>query len=79
LTVVDKVHSYHLPPTPLLNDLIARFYFGAPASPDDYPFLAFDPDYIAVGRFARWTGLYPPSVLEMCCRPVVAVGGVRTV
>lgn len=74
LTVADETHSYHLPPTPLLNDLIARVYFGAPASPDDYPFLAFDPDYIAVGRFARWTGLYPPSVLEMCCRPVVAVG-----
>ena len=74
LTVVDEAHLYHLPPTPLLNNLIARVYFGAPASPGDYPFLAFDPDYIAVGRFARWTGLYPPSVLEMCCRPVVAVG-----
>lgn len=74
LTVVDEVHRYHLPPTPLLNDLIARVYFGASASPDDYPFLAFDPDYIAVGRFARWTGLYPPSVLDACCRRVIAVG-----
>lgn len=74
LTVVDDARSYHLPPTPLLNGLIARVYFGAPASPDDYPFLAFDPDYVAVGRFARWTGLYAPSTLEMCCRRVVAVG-----
>lgn len=74
LTVVDDNHLYHLPPTPLLNNLIARVYFGSPASPDDYPFLSFDPDYIAVGRFARWTGLYPPSVLEVCCRRIAAVG-----
>lgn len=74
LTFIDEDHRYHLPPTPLLNDLIARVYFDAPNLPNDYPFLTFEPDYIAVGRFARWTNLYPPPILDVCCRRVAAFG-----
>jgi len=74
VTFVDEAHRYHIPPTSLLNRLIAHVYFGAPYAPEEYDFQEADPDYVVVGRFARWTNLYPQEFLEQDCRLVVTMG-----
>jgi hypothetical protein len=40
----------------------------------DYDFQRFDPDYLIVGRFAKWTGLYPTDFLEHKCTLVGSIG-----
>lgn len=74
VTFVDDVRLYHLPPTSLLNTLIQDVYGGGTYQPTDYDFRQFNPDYIVVGRFARWTGLYPRDFLERGCRRLAAIG-----
>lgn len=74
VTFADEARYYHLPPTPLLNTLIAHVNLGLPYSPEEYNFQQFGPDYLIVGRFARWTGLYPVEFLENHCRHIVTTG-----
>lgn len=74
VTFIDEAHRYHLPPTSLLNQLIAHVYFGASYTSEAYDFQEANPDYVIVGRFARWTNLYPQEFLEQDCRLVVTMG-----
>lgn len=67
-------HSYHHPPTSLLNALIAHKNLGAPYDPGVYDFQEYGPAYIVVGSFAKWTGLYPPDFLKQQCTLVQSTG-----
>jgi 4-amino-4-deoxy-L-arabinose transferase-like glycosyltransferase len=71
---LDTTHRYHFPPTPLLNTLIAQANLGVTGDVVDYDFLAAQPDYVVVGRFAQWTNLYPMAILAARGRPVVTIG-----
>ena len=48
---------------------------GAPPA-QDYDFVLADhPDYVLVGGFARWVGLYPAKMLAADYRLVTRIGG----
>jgi len=65
--------TYHHPPYEITNALTERMWYGAPVSPQVYDFLAFHPDYLIRGPFARWTGIYPQDLLQYCSL-VVTIG-----
>lgn len=67
-------HDYHHPPTSLLNSLIAYKNLGVPCDPRAYNFQQYEPAYIVVGPFAKWTGLYPQDFLEEKCTLLVSIG-----
>jgi hypothetical protein len=67
-------HNYHHPPTSLLNSLIAHGNLGVPYDPGIYDFEQYGPAYVVVGSFAKWTGLYPPDLLERECTLVKSIG-----
>ena len=52
---------YHHPPAQLSVALIRRAYLGQDA-PAEYDPLTADPDYLVVGPFSRWWGLYEPVI-----------------
>lgn len=66
--------DFHHPPTSLLNLLIAHVHLGAAYDPNTYDFQRHRPAYIAIGRFAKWTGLYPAKFLEQECTLVKSIG-----
>ena len=63
---------YHFPPSHLLDAVSRARALGM--DPPPYDPLAADPDYILVGEFGWWTGLYSSDFLQACCRPVKTVG-----
>jgi len=65
---------YHHPPTVLLNSLIASVNLGIPYDRSSYDFQAQQPNYIVVGPFAKWTGLYPSDFLARQSTQVVSIG-----
>jgi hypothetical protein len=57
-------HRYHYPPPALLIHAVAHIARGGPPPATQYAFRATGvPDYVVVGAFARWVGLYPDSDL----------------
>jgi hypothetical protein len=57
-------HRYHYPPPALLIHAVAHIARGGPPPATHYAFRATGvPDYVVVGAFARWVGLYPDSDL----------------
>jgi hypothetical protein len=49
---------FHLPPTERVNDEIARVFLDALPSSEPYDFQQYQPAYLLVGPFAKWTGPY---------------------
>jgi hypothetical protein len=66
--------TYHHPPTSLISTEAKRLYLGDPYDPDAYDFRQYNPDYVAVGKFAKWTGLYSPDFLNRECTIIKSVG-----
>jgi hypothetical protein len=57
-------HRFHYPPPALLIHAVAHIARGGPAPATQYAFRAAgEPEYVVVGAFARWVGLYPDSDL----------------
>ena len=57
---------YHYPPPALLIAAVAHIWRGAPSPADSYAFRdAGAPDYVVVGPFAQWVGLYADDDLEV--------------
>jgi 4-amino-4-deoxy-L-arabinose transferase-like glycosyltransferase len=67
-------HIYHHLPTSLMPSLIAYGSLGAPYDPQVYDFQQYEPAYVVIGWFAKWTGLYPPVFLEQECTLVKSIG-----
>ncbi len=67
-------HEYHHPPVEILTMLKAHLFLGAPYSPNMYDFARYFPNYIVVGEFAKWTGLYPEDFLRDDCTLVTSIG-----
>ncbi len=61
-TVTD--HRYHYPPQIVLANAVAAEWFQAPPARASYDFRDYvDPDYVIIGPFGKYTGIYPPERL----------------
>lgn len=57
-------HNYHFPPQLLLNQAVGHIWLGKSSPAEEYTFVQDErPDYVLVGAFARWVGLYPVEIL----------------
>ena len=52
---------YHHPPETLVTLATKHVYSGEPYPPELYDFWAYDPTYLVLGKFAKWTGIYSQS------------------
>ncbi len=52
-------HRYHFPPHILLDTAVRSVWLDGPAPAERYDFTAESPDYLVVGAFAEYTGMYP--------------------
>jgi 4-amino-4-deoxy-L-arabinose transferase-like glycosyltransferase len=67
-------HTYHHPPYEVTNAFTEGLWYGIPVSPDVYDPMAFDPGYLIVGGFAKWTGVYSQEFLAHSCTLVEGFG-----
>jgi hypothetical protein len=68
-------HNYHFPPPLLLNQAVGYIWLGKPSPAQEYTFVQDEaPDYVLIGGFARWVGLYPQDWLATHYRPVANIG-----
>lgn len=65
---------FRFPPTPALNHIIARNEFGVPWTTPPYQVSAARADYIAIGWFSRWSGIYSDQYLTDNCELEFSVG-----
>jgi hypothetical protein len=57
-------HTYHFPPHALLDTAVRHVWLDGPAPATQYDFHEGSPDYVIVGPFAKYTGLYAPDTLS---------------
>jgi 4-amino-4-deoxy-L-arabinose transferase-like glycosyltransferase len=57
-------HRYHYPPQLLLNRTVRQKWLGEAGVAEFYDFTELNPEYVLVGEFARWVGIYPPDRLQ---------------
>jgi hypothetical protein len=67
-------HDFHYPPTRLLSGVIAQQELDGVSAVDRYNPLDHRPNYILVGRFADWTGLYSADFLDRHGSLVTSIG-----
>jgi 4-amino-4-deoxy-L-arabinose transferase-like glycosyltransferase len=67
-------HTYHYPPSHVLDAACRNVALGGSFSPGSYDFLEADPEYVLVGGFGKWTGLYPTKFLQQECVLVTSIG-----
>ncbi len=57
-------HNFHYPPQIRLNTAVRHIWQGGPSPAQGYDFVRAErPEYVLVGAFARWVGMYPEDVL----------------
>jgi hypothetical protein len=58
-------HRCHFPPQRYLYKAVSHVWLNGPSPADEYRFSREEPpDYVVVGTFAAWVGMYPPQQLE---------------
>lgn len=57
-------HTYHHPPYDVTNAYADKMWKNKPVPDGLYDPLAYDPEYLILGRFARWTGIYGSDLLQ---------------
>ncbi len=55
---IDMPNQFHYPPTPVTNAYTEQTYFGVRLPANLYNPCQFEPDYLLVGPFGSWTGIY---------------------
>lgn len=73
VALMDTARQYHFPPVRLVDRMIARVNLGV-TDPVPYDFQQFEPAYLVIGRFAKWTALYPVDFLQQRSRKVATFG-----
>lgn len=69
-------HNYHFPPQLLLNTAVGHMWLGKSSPAQQYSFVQDEsPEYVLVGIFARWVGLYPQDWLAEHYTLVTTIGG----
>lgn len=67
-------HAYHYPPAYVLDAAGRSVALEDDSLKGLYDFLEAAPDYILVGEFGKWTGLYPVEFLRRECVLVASIG-----
>lgn len=68
-------HRYHFPPQRSLYVAVNHIWLNGPSPADSYRFDQDGaPDYVLVGGFARWVGMYPTEKLADAYAPVATIG-----
>lgn len=68
-------HRYHFPPQRFLYVAVNHIWLNGPAPADSYRLDQGEaPDYVLVGEFARWVGMYPTERLADAYAPVATIG-----
>ncbi len=57
-------HRYHYPPQITLAKAVASQWQGGEPASDTYDFRDYSPDYLVIGAFGKYTGLYPDDRLS---------------
>lgn len=57
-------HTYHHPPYEVTNAYTRHLWKNEPLPDNLYNPLVYGPQYLILGRFGRWTGIYQPDFLE---------------
>lgn len=57
-------HRYHYPPQLLLNRTVRQKWLGETGVANLYDFAGLNPEYVLVGEFSRWVGVYPVERLQ---------------
>ena len=70
---MDTARHYHFPPVRFVDKMIARVNLGV-AEDLPYDFLQYQPQYVIIGRFAKWTSLYPENFLAQRTAKVATFG-----
>ena len=73
LDLLTLDHIYHHPTNDWVDRKTAETQFGE-ISDQQYDPLAYDPDFLIVGPFSAWTGIYSKSLSSGCCTHVVTIG-----
>lgn len=69
-------HTYHFPPQKYLYQAVEYIWLGKTPPSQDYHYVETDsPEYVLLGPFAQWVGLYPPNVLAEHYNVVTTIGG----
>ena len=56
-------HRYHYPPQLLLNRTVRQMWMNETPVAELYDFREFAPEYVLIGEFSRWVGVYPQDRL----------------
>ena len=69
-------HAYHYPPSGFLDRAVrAQWGLPAPAGSAQYdPVADVHPDYLVVGKFGKYTGIYSALIKELDSQPVATFG-----
>jgi 4-amino-4-deoxy-L-arabinose transferase-like glycosyltransferase len=68
-------HNYRFPPNSLLPKAVANKWMDGPPPTASYNFMQpAPPDYVIVGVFSRWVGIYPFEVVEQHYKLVTTIG-----
>jgi hypothetical protein len=68
-------HNYHFPPQLLLNTAVGHIWLGKSSPAQEYSFVQDEsPEYVLVGEFSRWVGLYPRNWLALHYTRMTQIG-----
>jgi hypothetical protein len=68
-------HNYHFPPQLLLNTAVGYIWLGKSSPTQEYTFVQDEaPNYVLVGGFSSWVGLYPQGWLAAHYTQVTRIG-----
>ncbi|HLF26113.1 MAG TPA: glycosyltransferase family 39 protein [Anaerolineae bacterium] len=56
-------HRYHFPQQALLDTSVRHIWLSGPSPASQYNFQTYSPEYVIVGEFAKYVGLYSPDEL----------------
>jgi hypothetical protein len=70
VAAADSQRSYHIPPVRLVSEAIARVNLGTQGEPIDYDARTGGAELLVLGKFAKWTQLYPSDLVESATKVV---------
>ena len=74
ITTLVGPQRFHLPQQKFLFQAIRQRTVSENLFTLDYDALQRDPDYLLMGKFGSWTGIYSQELLSMCFKPIVSDG-----
>lgn len=68
-------HRFHYPPPSMLNKAVAHIWLGGPPPSQSYSFLEeANPEYVLIGKFAKWVDVYRADTIDDQYRQLEEIG-----